>query len=232
MSWRDFWNADTPIYVNERHKALHYGLVARDIVALVPNRDAALLDYGCGEALSAGRVAAACRQLYLCDGAPLVRERLTARFRRDPKVIVLSPEGMETIADGSLDLIVVNSLLQYVSVEEFGELLTLWRRKLNGSGQLVLADVIPPDVRALDDAAALLAFGWKGGFLVAALKGLARTAVSDYRKLRAELGLTHYSESEMIEILRGRGFEADRRDANLGHNPKRMTFLARPVRED
>jgi hypothetical protein len=36
----------------------------------------------------------------------------------------------------------------------------------------------------------------------------------------------------MIEILRGRGFEADRRDANLGHNPKRMTFLARPVRED
>ncbi len=34
MSWRDFWNADTPIYVNERHKALHYGLVARDIVGL------------------------------------------------------------------------------------------------------------------------------------------------------------------------------------------------------
>lgn len=232
MSWRDFWNADTPIYVNERHKALHYGLVARDIAALIPSRDARVLDYGCGEALAAGRVAAACGQLYLCDGAPLVRERLNARFRGEPKVIVLSPEEMDVVADGSLDLIVVNSLLQYLSVEDLGELLSLWRRKLKPAGQLVLADVIPPTIRAIDDAAALLAFAWKGGFLLAALQGLARTAVSDYRKLRAELGLTHYSESEMLEILRGRGFSAERRSANLGHNPRRMTFVARPLGGD
>jgi SAM-dependent methyltransferase len=232
MSWRDFWNADTPIYVNERHKGLHYGLIARDIVGLIPSKEAAVLDYGCGEALSAGRVAAASGRLYLCDGAPLVRERLGARFRGDPKVVVLSPEEMETVADGSVDLIVVNSLLQYLSVEEFGELLGLWRRKLKTSGQLFVADVIPPDTRAVDDAAALLAFAWKGGFLIAALQGLARTAVSEYRKLRAELGLTHYSASEMLEILRGRGFAAERRLANLGHNPKRMTFVARPVGQD
>ena len=229
MSWRDFWNADTPIYVNERHKALHYGLIARDIVELIPSRDAVVLDYGCGEALSAGRVAAACGRLYLCDGAPLVRDRLNARFRGDPKVVVLAPEDMGAIADGTVDLIVVNSLLQYLSVEEFGELLSLWHAKLKDTGQLVLADVIPPDIRAVDDAGALLSFGWKGGFLLAALKGLARTAVSDYRKLRAELGLTHYAETEMLEILRGRGFTAARRSANLGHNPKRMTFVARPV---
>jgi SAM-dependent methyltransferase len=232
MSWRDFWNADTPIYVNERHKALHYGLIARDIVGLIPSRDAAVLDYGCGEALSAGRVAACCGRLYLCDGAPLVRERLNARFRGEPKVVVLSPEEMDAVADASLDLIVVNSLLQYLSVEEFGDLLSLWRGKLKSTGQLVLADVIPPDIRAVDDAAALLSFAWKGGFLTAALKGLARTAVSDYRKLRAELGLTHYSQSEMLEILRGRGFTAERRDRNLGHNPKRMTFVARPLGDD
>ena len=232
MSWRDFWNADTPIYVNERHKGLHYGLIARDVVGLIPSKDAAVLDYGCGEALSAGRIAAACGRLYLCDGAPLVRERLGARFRGDPKVVVLSPEEMETVADGSVDLIVVNSLLQYLSVEEFGDLLGLWRRKLRTSGQLIVADVISPDVGPVDDAAALLSFAWKGGFLTAAVKGLARTAMSDYRKLRAELGLTHYAQGEMLEILRGRGFEAERRAANLGHNPKRMTFVARPVGDD
>lgn len=232
MSWRDFWNADTPIYVNERHKALHYGLVARDIVALIPSRDAVLLDHGCGEALSAGRVAAACGRLYLCDGAPLVRERLSARFRGDPKVHVLAPEDIEAVPDASADLIVVNSLLQYLSVEEFGELLGLWRRKLKGSGRLVLADVIPPDIKATDDAAALLAFAWKGGFLAAAVKGLAQTALSDYRKLRAELGLTQYAADEMVDILRGRGFVAERRADNLGHNPKRMTFVARPTETD
>jgi SAM-dependent methyltransferase len=229
MTWREFWNADTPIYVNERHKALHYGLVAREIAAFVPSRDAAVLDYGCGEALSAARVAAACRQLYLCDGAPLVRERLKARFRADPKIVVLAPEEMESVPDHSLDLIVVNSLLQYLAVEEFGELLGLWRLKLKEDGRLVLADVIPPDIGALEDAAALLRFAWKGGFLTAALRGLARTAVSDYRKLRTELGLTHYGEGEMLDILRGRGFAAERQAQNMGHNPKRMTFLARPL---
>lgn len=229
MGWREFWNADTPIYVNERHKALHYRLIARDIAALIPSADARVLDYGCGEALSADRVASRCSCLYLCDGAPLVRERLSERFGREPTIVVLAPEEIERIEDGSLDLVVVNSLLQYLLPEELVSLLGVWRQKLKDGGLLVLADVIPPETHALDDVRALLDFAWQGGFLKAALLGLARTAMSDYRTLRAELGLTHYSESEMIETLRERGFAPERRAANLGHNPKRMTFVARVV---
>ena len=60
MSWRDFWNGDTPIYVSDRHKALHYRQIAKDIVSHIPASDAVVLDHGCGEALSADRVAAAC----------------------------------------------------------------------------------------------------------------------------------------------------------------------------
>ena len=37
-----------------------------------------MLDHGCGEALDAGRVAAACGKLYLCEAAPSVREKLRA----------------------------------------------------------------------------------------------------------------------------------------------------------
>jgi hypothetical protein len=33
----------------------------------------------------------------------------------------------------------------------------------------------------------------------------------------------------MIELLRDRGFAAERRAANIGHNQSRMTFLARPA---
>ena len=33
MNWRDYWNQDTPIYAGERHKLLHYGRIANDIVA-------------------------------------------------------------------------------------------------------------------------------------------------------------------------------------------------------
>lgn len=226
MSWRDFWDADTPIYVSERHKTLHYALIARDIGAYIPSPAAAVLDHGSGEALSADRIAARCARLVLCDGAPLVRERLRARFGADPKIAVIAPDEVPDLADGSLDLVVVNSLLQYLSPEEFAECLGLWRTKLREDGRLVLADVIPHETGPLDDVTALLGFAWTGGFLTAALAGLARTALSDYRKLRAELGLTRYGETEMLELLRARGFEGRRAARNMGHNAGRMTFEA------
>jgi SAM-dependent methyltransferase len=229
MNWREYWNRDTPIYAGERHKLLHYRLVANDIANLVPARDAVVLDHGCGEALSADRIAARCARLYLCDAAPLVRGRLQARFGNQARILVIAPEEIDRIADGALDLVVVNSLIQYLSLEELRRLLAVWRAKLKPTGKLVLADVIPPDVSPLTDAQALVAFAWQGGFLTRALVGLVRTALSDYRAVRDELGLAQYGEAEVIELLRDSGFSARRRPRNIGHNQARMTFEATPV---
>ena len=229
MSWRDFWNQDTPIYVSERHKILHYRLIARDIAAIVSSSDAVVLDYGCGEALCAERVAARCQRLYLCDAAPLVRERLRERFGHDERVTILTTEDVAVLPDGSLDLLVANSLVQYLSLDELRGLVRLSRAKLKPDGRLVLADIIPPDVSPLTDARALLSFAWQGGFLKDALVGLARTATSDYRTLRDELGLAQYGEAEMIELLDDMGFAAERHRPNIGHNQARMTFVAQPV---
>jgi SAM-dependent methyltransferase len=229
MNWRDYWNQDTPIYVSERHKVLHYWLIANDIAALIPSPDSVVLDYGCGEALSANRVAAKCARLYLCDAAPLIRERLKERFRKELRITVVAPEELATLADGSLELVVANSLLQYLSLEELRALLATWRAKLEPTGKLVLADVIPHDVSPVTDAKALLSFAWQGGFVKDALVGLVRTALSDYRKFRDELGLSRYSEAEIVEILGEAGFSAERRRQNLGHNQSRMTFVARPL---
>jgi SAM-dependent methyltransferase len=229
MNWRDYWNQDTPIYVSDRHKVLHYWLIANDIAGLIPSPDAVVLDHGCGEALSANRVAARCAKLYLCDGAPVVRQRLQERFRNDLRIAVVAPEEIDGLPDASLDLVVANSLLQYLSLDELRGLLRTWRAKLKPNGRLVLADVIPPDISPLTDARALLAFAWKGGFVARALAGLVRTALSDYRKIRGELGLSQYEESEMIELLADMGYAAERRRPNLGHNQARMTFVARPT---
>jgi SAM-dependent methyltransferase len=229
MNWRDFWNQDTPIYVSERHRILHYSRIANDIARLIPSPEAAVLDYGCGEALSADRVAAKCARLYLCDAAPIVRERLHARFAREARITVLSPEEAEALPDASLDLIVANSVIQYLSLDELRTLLRLARAKLRPGGSLVIADVIPPDVGPVADAGALLSFAWKGGFLGAALAGLARTAVSEYRKLREELGVAQYSEADITDILAESGFASERLPANIGHNQARMTFRARPL---
>ncbi|SCY65937.1 class I SAM-dependent methyltransferase [Microvirga guangxiensis] len=227
-SWRDYWNQDTPIYSGERHKLLHYKLLANDIIGYIPSGDATVLDYGCGEALFADQVAAKCGKLYLSDAAPLVRERLQDKFSGNKRIAVLAPEEVASLADGSLDLVVVNSLLQYLSLNELRSLLKLWRSKLKSGGRLVIADVIPPNVSPITDAKALLSFAWHGGFLRSAVSGLARTAFSEYRKIREELGLAQYSEDEIIDILEDAGFVPERAARNFGHNQARMTFTARP----
>ncbi|MBM6592442.1 class I SAM-dependent methyltransferase [Microvirga pudoricolor] len=232
MSWREYWNQDTPIYSGERHKLLHYRLVSNDIVALLPSANAQVLDYGCGEALFAERVARQCSHLYLCDGAPLVRDRLVERFGANGRITVLAPEQLDHIEDGSLDLIVVNSLLQYLSLEDLRGLLAIWRGKLSPDGRLILADIIPHDVSPITDARALLSLAWQGGFLKSALLGLGRTAFSEYRKIREEIGLSHYAEDEIEELLRDAGFVPRRLERNMGHNQARMTYEARLAAPD
>lgn len=226
MSWRDFWNGDHSIYVSPRHKALHYRAIASDLIGHVPAPDAVVLDHGCGEALDAARVAAACGRLYLCEAAPNVREKLRAQFGRKDNVTVVSPEEVEALPEASLDLAVANSLVQYLSRDELKTLLQTWRSKLKPGGKLVIADVIPPDVSPLTDASQLLAFAWRGGFLTAALAGLVRTVFSDYRKLRAQYGLSTYTPEAISELIAEAGFSDLQRPANFGHNPHRMTFKA------
>jgi ubiquinone/menaquinone biosynthesis C-methylase UbiE len=226
MNWREFWNRENSIYVNDRHRALHDDRVARDIAALIASPGSTVLDYGCGEASSAALVAEKCERLYLYDAAPLVREHLRLRFSRNPKVAVCGADGLGEIADRSLDLVVVNSVLQYLQQVEFEAFLDAARGKLKPAGRLVIADVIPTGAKALDDISALLNFALRGGFFFAALAGLVATFFSDYRKLRARIGLTRYDEAEIIALFAAHGFLARRAAANIGHNQTRMMFTA------
>src|SRR5437660_12912394 len=65
LSWREFWDSAHSIYVNDRHKDVHYRDVAGEIAAFVPGPDARVLDHGCGEAIHADLVAARARDVLL-----------------------------------------------------------------------------------------------------------------------------------------------------------------------
>ncbi len=227
MNWRDFWNGEHSIYVNDRHRALHDDRIARDVAGLVEGADSAVLDFGCGEASGAALVAARCGRLYLYDAAPLVREHLRLRFSRNEKIVVTDAGGIDEAPDRGLDIIVVNSVLQYLTRAEFEALLDRARVKLRAGGRIVIADVIPAGAKAADDIAALLKFAFQGGFFFAALGGLVTTFFSDYRKLRAQLGLTRYSEGDALALLAAHGFAGAREPRNIGHNQTRMMFTGR-----
>jgi SAM-dependent methyltransferase len=227
VDWKSFWDLDHSIYVSARHKDVHCRDIAEQIAALVPNPQARVLDYGCGDSLHAGLVAAAAAQLVLCDSANTVRAGLQGRFAGKPNIKVLSPEEVAALPDRSFDLIVSNSMIQYLSGQELESVLATWRRLLIPHGVLIVADVIPPNVGALSDVTALLRYAARNGFLPAALAGLARTAFSPYRRLRRTLGIAQYTEDEFIKRLAAAGFAGERLPKNLEHNPARMTFRAR-----
>ncbi len=227
-AWLAFWNGSHPIYVNARHKDVHYRMIAKAIAALVPRPLARVLDYGCGEALHADTVATAAGEVLLCEAAPRVRAGIAARFADNPKIRAVAPEEVERLPEHSLDLVVLHSVAQYLTPEETARLLALFHRLLKSDGLLVVSDVLAPHVGAATDAAALLRFGAANGFFVAAVGGLMRTLLSDYWRLRSRLGLTRYGEAAMLEKLAAAGFSAQRAAKNIGHNQARTAYYARP----
>src|SRR5664279_2552067 len=113
--WSDYYDSTHTIYASSLHRDLHFQLIARDIIGYIAAPDAVVLDYACGEALSAPEVAAACGGLILAEPAPGVRGRLIARFADSPKIRVRSLEELRDLAEMSVDLAIMNSVAQYMT---------------------------------------------------------------------------------------------------------------------
>ena len=228
--WIAFWDSEHSIYVNARHRDVHYRTIAQDIRAHLPP-DATVLDYGCGEALSAGDRRRGARRLILCDAAPKVRAALAARFAGHANIEVRSPDEIAGAA----------RRLARCRGDAFGRAISHARRT-RCAARAVPAAAAPrrpvhPRRRhpagglggdRRDGAAALCRA--RTAFSSPRSLGLARTvALTDYWRLRSNLGLTRYGEAAMLGKLDAAGFSAQRAPANIGHNPARMTFLARPA---
>jgi ubiquinone/menaquinone biosynthesis C-methylase UbiE len=225
--WIDYYDSTHTIYASKRHRDVHFQVIAGDIAGYISSPDAVVLDYSCGEALSAARVAEACGKLILAEPAPGVRGRLIARFAPNTKIRVRSLDDLRHMEEKSVDLAVMNSVAQYMTPSELDAAFAVIRRLLKPGGRLVLGDILRPEVGMARDVLALLKFAVTHGFLKDAFYGLASTALSDYRQLRTRIGLQRYSEADMIAKLAACGFTASRAHQNIGHNPWRMTFVAR-----
>jgi SAM-dependent methyltransferase len=226
--WISFYDfKHSVIYVNARHRDVHYRTIAEDIRAYVPSPAARVLDYGCGEATSAELIAAACARLTMVEAAPHVRASLVARYANDPKISVITPEDASALPPATLDLIVMHSVAQYLKAAELDRLLAMFHTLLKPGGLLVIGDIVPPRLAAPAAALALLRFGAGNGFFWAAVGGLIKILLSDYLQLKKTAGLSHYSEAAMLTKLKTFGYPARRAPRNIGHNQRRMTFLAR-----
>src|SRR6202166_4941617 len=180
--WIDYYDSTHTIYASRLHRDLHFRLIAKDIIGFITSPDAVVLDYACGEALSAAEVAGACDKLYLAEPAPGVRGLLIARFAPNTKIRVRSLDDLRKMEEKSIDLVVMNSVAQYMTPDELDAAFAVIRRLLRPTGRLVVGDILRPEVGMARDVLALLKFAASHGFLKDALIGLISTALSDYRQ--------------------------------------------------
>jgi len=237
QAWADFWSGTHSIYVNARHMRVHYERIAHDLARLIAARRAQygtplVLDWGCGDALNAPALAGFCRELWLYDAVGAVQSRIAGRFTGASSIRVLSDADWHALLSdgrpGSLDMIIVVSVAQYLSRDDLESLMDRFRAALKPDGEVIFADIIPPHVSMVADIASLLATGLAKGFFLAACFGLAKTFFSEYRRIRATAGFSCYEADDFTSLLTRHGFQPERLAHNVGFNQQRMTFRAKP----
>lgn len=220
-TWLDFWTGDHAIYADDRHRDAHYRRLAQDIAALVDLDGRTVLDFGCGEALAAPQLAERCGALLLYDPAPNKADR----WRGHPGMTVLTPAEWEAMPAASLDVVLVISVLQYLSKDELDRLLDRFHAVLRPGGAVLFADVVPPHVPVWRDVLTLLRAGLGHGFFWKALLSLVRTWFSPYRRLREQAGFSTHAPDTFLTRLQAHGFQAQRMPRNVGFSQERMAFL-------
>lgn len=232
-AWAGFWSGTHSIYVNARHMQVHYERIARDLGNLIRQRQQRygsplVLDWGCGDALNAPALVGVCRELWLYDAVGAVQKRIGARFAGTQGIRVLTDADWQNLAPASLDMIIVVSVVQYLSRGDLEFLMDRLRTLLKPDGEIIFADIIPPHVSMVADIASLLGSGLSNGFFFAACIGLVQTFFSEYRRIRATAGFSCYEGDEFLSLMRAHGFDVERLAHNVGFNQQRMTFRGRP----
>jgi SAM-dependent methyltransferase len=228
-SWLAYWDAPNTSYVSERHRRAHYDVVFAGVRPHLPGRDGVVLDWGCGDALAAERMAEIVGTLLLYDAAPSIRERLQRLHGTHPGISILDDAGLGRVTGASVDLVILNSVVQYLGEQELAQALTLFGNLLKPGGSLLVGDVIDPGTPMLRHVTTFLGFALRRGFLPAAVAGLAQTSASPYRRLQREVGLRSYTPAEMIGLLARHGFTAEQLAANIAVSRHRAAYRARKL---
>lgn len=212
-----------------RAQAAHY---VRSLAADVGlTRTHRVLDLGSGAGTVVALIAPRVAEVWWWDPAPGMRsgaERLTrgvpnARFCDLDRPIEAPPRA---VPGAPFDLILVNSVVQYMPQEELWAWLPRWRAMLTTDGRVVLSDLIPPSHAPHSDVLDLLRFGsrhaspWR-------VFGQALGDVRRYRHVSRSAPLVRTGVEDLVRHATRAGLEVEVLPRNLTHLRTRWTAILR-----
>lgn len=226
-AWRAYWE---DIADDQHVFRIEAGDYAKRVKRLLqPDRRMRALDFGCGFGHTARELAPEMGTIALWDASSAVRRQARARVGGLANVEFLdmgSPEALRQ--SGQFDLILVHSVLQYMSEQEIRHWLAQWRELLKPDGRLVISDLAVPGASAAHELLNYLAFARRHGFFWNALFSGVRE-LARYWKVRNSRPLTVVSQGTLEDWAKQVGLSTEWLPENLSHRQSRACAVLRPA---
>lgn len=162
VSWTQFYDSLNPAMKLWEHEAAEY---TRNLDTMqLDLKKMKILDFGCGCGLIAESMAVRARCVDYWDLSKTMLEAAQKRLRKhgNTRFIDLSKRDLESFSK-EYDLILVNSVIQYMSFEEFEQWLLNWSRMLAMNGMLVISDIMTPETPQWTEKLDILKFWLRSG---------------------------------------------------------------------
>jgi SAM-dependent methyltransferase len=225
IGWRAYWE--------ELPERRIFAVEAADYVSRLDagvglHRDARVLDFGCGFGMVAALVAPRVRQLFAWDAAAHMRHATRRRLADHCNARVLDEFGPGG-AGVRFDLILVNSVVQYMTPPDFDEWLVRWSALLAPAGRLVLSDVITARAsRPVGELVEFVALATRRRVLLRTLwDGL--SALRRYTRTRSARPLRRLDPDELAVRAAALGLTVSALDRNLAYRSGRSTLVLTPA---
>ena len=220
--WHAYWDR-LEEHVIFRVEAADY--LSRLEAALGPQRGARVLDFGFGFGFLAELLAPEVAVLFVFDASDHMRRQTQLRLAGHANVRFLGPPGAAPWPAGlRFDLILVNSVVQYMTPDEFHGWLERWRAMLAPGGRLVLSDLLTRDVNPLREVVELLLLSARGRCMVSVVwKALGE--LRHYTRTRHVRPLCRIALDDLRERARRLGLAMDVLPTNLTYRSTRATAV-------
>jgi SAM-dependent methyltransferase len=221
--WSVYWETLSDTQQLFREQSEEYVRNLESAVRLDP--PGRVLDFGCGFGYVAEMLSPRVEEVCLWDASASMRRQARLRLAGRRNVTFLDLSDQKALPDDlRLDLILVNSVVQYMTFEQFWAWLFRWRKMLAPGGSIIISDLIPPDYVAIWDIVDLLRLSKRRSFLPRAL-WQAAGEIWRYWSVRRSRPLYRIGREELREQARVTGLAISFLSTNLTHFTKRFTAV-------
>ena len=227
-SWQEYWDRPAYFFAGSHQSRLSSEVLVDNLLGVLPRKqDCVLLDYGCGRHPATVRLVEHGMRLRLYDQSASARSIVADEYTDAHDVDVLAEFDPMQIGAGAVDYVLMNSVVQYMTIPQLQEVARIVSKILKPRGIFIVSDVIPQKTSMLPDLSRILMQAVKSGYFVDTMASLVKLQLSPYRKLLISQGLSTHDLTSLSDILTPLGFRVTQLENNIGIAANRTAYFAR-----